>query len=57
MTTPTTEMVLERERSAHRRAPADEEERWPLAYSALLVVGLSAGLWAIILAGVGWLVS
>lgn len=57
MTNPTTEMVLERERTAEPRVHADTEERWPLAYSALLVVALSACLWAIILAGVGWMVA
>ena len=33
------------------------EERWPLPFSAALIVGSSAVLWALIIAGVRWLVA
>ncbi len=33
------------------------EERWPVLYSALLALGASAVLWALIIAGLRWLAA
>ena len=33
------------------QAEADEPQRWPVPASALLVVGLSAALWSLLIAG------
>jgi hypothetical protein len=52
-----TEFVLYRERPALDRAEAREEERWPLAATALFVLGSSAVLWSLIIAGVRWAIG
>jgi hypothetical protein len=52
-----TELVLYRQRPALDRAEAGEEERWPLAATALLVLGSSALLWSLIIAGVRWTIG
>ena len=43
--------------AAARRSTAKPDERWPVLYSVLLAVGLSGALWALIIAGVRWLIA
>jgi hypothetical protein len=36
---------------------SEAEDRWPVPYTAMLVTVASAGLWALVIAGVRWLVA
>jgi hypothetical protein len=52
-----TEFVFCRERPALERAEVREGGRWPLAGTALFVLGSSALLWSLIIAGVHWAIG
>jgi hypothetical protein len=52
-----TEFVFCSERPAFDQQAVQGTERWPLAGTALFVLGSSALLWSLIIAGVHWMIG
>ena len=49
--------VAARELTGTWSETGDREDRWPVPYTAMLVTVASACLWALIIAGVRWVVG